>query len=283
MTDTAPLTIASDRDQVLLEHARWLGLSERELRRRWERQPITSRVTFGAGLPEQTTLHGDERALYFGVCILNPTAKTIMFGLGQGNAQGTGLQVGPFSGIVWPGQFSSLSLAVSSTDAAGPDEEIVVQRLWVPPDRPQAFPYGASRLNQSQYILGKMKQALGETLLPSVGTVELLGFSTVLTTSAKAGTRYVVLEWGEWELGAIAQEPGLTKLYNFAVGLDEGESIYYNFTTKTGSPMVTRPIPPGLTMSPGQEIGLFFHNLDAEGLDKWADQLIAYRQPARNA
>jgi hypothetical protein len=117
-----------------------LELNGLDLRRRYIHQPDRDRLVFGAGEPAEQTLIGNEEHPFYGVTVLNPTAKTVFLGFQAGQAQGSPLFVPAGTGLTWPARYTQLSVAVSPADAAAAQASVTVLRLQYPPE-PLVFSY----------------------------------------------------------------------------------------------------------------------------------------------
>jgi hypothetical protein len=131
-----------DLEQQLAEQRLLTKLAVSDLRHRWSKQPPRSTLLFGSGQPEEQRIEGNPQDAFHGVCVLNRTGKTVSLGFEAKGAVGSALTIPPGSGLVWAAEFRDLSL---SALAEGPEESVVVLRLFYPPVQPMLFPYAPAK------------------------------------------------------------------------------------------------------------------------------------------
>lgn len=137
------------RDELERAHIISILLGREELDRRWVFAPDRTTLSFGAGQQPEQTILGNQQHPFYGVCVLNRTAKSVFVGFEAGQGIGSPLICPPFSVLVWPARYVQLSLAVGVEDALGPVAEISVLRLQVPPTAPAIFSYGTASSTSS--------------------------------------------------------------------------------------------------------------------------------------
>lgn len=196
-------------EQLARERDELFQLSSIELRRRYIDQPALDRITFGAGEQAQQTLLGNQKHLFYGVAVFNPTGKPIYVGFSAGTSQGSPTVCLPGELLVWPAKFSEVSLAVSASDAAGPLETVTVLRLQAPPAQPMASvigPSAASALTATSpvnpVVVGLASAAViaGNTLRRGLSIVNptKVSISLGLGVPAVLGAQIVLEPAGSW-------------------------------------------------------------------------------------
>jgi hypothetical protein len=133
---------------------------------------------------------------YRGVCVLNPTGTPVRVGL-DGGARRSPLVVPACSGLVWPGRYDEVQLAIDQQPAE--DVAVVLLRLPVTP-RPGVFGYQqptpadlfAGQI-QGTGVLEAATEGKREKEwvfeAPAGQVLRLLGFNMEIQTSATVGLR----------------------------------------------------------------------------------------------
>ena len=133
---------------------------------------------------------------YRGVCVLNPTSTPIRVGL-DGGARRSPLVVPAYSGLVWPGRYEEVQLAIDQA----PTEYIAVTLLRLPvASKPGVFSY--QQPTPADLFAGQIQgtgvlEAASEGKrekewsfeAPAGQVLRLLGFNMEIQTSATAGLR----------------------------------------------------------------------------------------------
>jgi hypothetical protein len=123
-----------------------------EAHRRWTFAPDLQQLTFGAGMAQEQSILGNPQHPFYGVTVLNRTAKTLYMNFGTSGAWKSPLIISPYSGLTWPARYVDLSFAVESGEATGTRATVNVLRLQEPPGAPSTFGYGGpSELATSVY------------------------------------------------------------------------------------------------------------------------------------
>lgn len=113
-----------------------------EAHRRWSFAPDLQQLTFGTGNAMEQTILGNPQHPFYGVTVLNRTAKTLYMNFGTSGAWLSPLVIGPYTGLTWPGRYVNLSFAVGSVEATGVAATVTILRLQEPPGPPATFQYG---------------------------------------------------------------------------------------------------------------------------------------------
>lgn len=175
-TELPPDVIAALSDQRRLAE---LGLHD--LYQRWEQQPDLQFVTVGEGAEQNTTIRGNPDSAFHGVVVYNRTGKNVVVGFNAGAAIGGQLIVPAGSILVWPAQYSNLSIGAETT---GPAETVLVLRLRYPPTIASLTPIAAAKASSvtTQAADVTVKEASVQLLAANAGRRGL----EVINNGAKA-------------------------------------------------------------------------------------------------
>jgi hypothetical protein len=179
---------------MLAEQRELTLLGLRDLGARWAHQPATSRIRVGGGEPGTQSLLGNPTERFHGVALLNPTAKTVFLGFGPSGSVGSALLCPPGTGLIWPAEYTDLSVTVSPADAALAAGEVLLLRLPYPPAAPELFPYGATPTLLNTASGNPEAQRTPTIFIPlAQGGTEFKAGTPVVLWTPEAGKRFRLL------------------------------------------------------------------------------------------
>lgn len=145
--------------RLLAVQDRLAELGLHDLQARWEMQPDRQILMVGEGQQAEQTIPGNPKSAFHGVAVYNNTGHTLTLGFNSSAAIGSPIIVPPHSLLVWPAEYTNLSIA---GDVTRPAESVVALRLRYPPGAPAIYE-----------LLQPFKEPWSEEEQTTAGTVKL--------------------------------------------------------------------------------------------------------------